>query len=107
LSELGEEASKISERASDEVGFERGMPVPNLNKGNCASGLDLWGMEVVLKPLALDNVGRKGLDLLLSCGNCSVMFSTGAGLNDRGVRQSGKIGSVGVWSGVGDCRPVL
>jgi hypothetical protein len=107
LSEMGEEASKISERASEDVGFERGMPVANLNEGNWASGLGLCGIEVVLKPLALDNVGRKGLDLLLSCGSWSVIFSTGIGLDDRGVRQSEKRGSVGVCSGVGDCRPML
>lgn len=41
LSEMGDEASKISESASEEVGFERGIPVPNLNEGNCASGLGL------------------------------------------------------------------
>lgn len=56
----------------------------------------------MLKPLALDKVGRRGFDLLLSCGNCNVMFSTGAGLDDRGVRQSENKGSVGVCSGVGD-----
>lgn len=49
LSEMGDEASKISERASEEVGFERGgIPVANLKEGNCASGLGFWGMEVVL-----------------------------------------------------------
>lgn len=61
----------------------------------------------MLKPLALDNVGRKGLDLLLSCGSCSVMFSTWIGLDERGVRQSEKRVSVGVCSGVGDCRSML
>lgn len=66
FSDTGEEASKISERANEEPGFERGRPLPNLKEGSCASGFGLWGMDVVLKPLALDKVGLKGFDLLRS-----------------------------------------
>lgn len=104
LSETGEEPSKISCNARDDGGFDRGRPPPNLKDGNCASGLDLCGIEVVLKPLALVKPGRSGFDLLLSCGNCRVISSTGAGggLDDRGVRQSENVSLVGVGSGVGD-----
>lgn len=107
LSETGEEASKISERAKEEPGFERGRPLPNLKEGNCASGFCLCGIDVVLKPLALDNDGRRGFDLLRSWGSCNDILSTCTGLDDRGVRQSENKGSIGVCSGVGDWRPML
>lgn len=61
----------------------------------------------MLKPLALDRVGLRGFDLLLSGGNCNEMLSTGTGLDDRGVRQSENRGSIGVDSGVGDWRAML
>lgn len=41
LSDTGEEASNISERAREEPGFERGRPLPNLKDGSCASGFVL------------------------------------------------------------------
>lgn len=41
FSDTGEEASKISDRASEEPGLERGRPLPNLKEGSCASGFGL------------------------------------------------------------------
>jgi len=67
-SETGDEASKISDSANEDDGFDLGMAAPNLNEGSCASGLGLVGSEVVLKPFALDKLGLSGLLLLLSCG---------------------------------------
>lgn len=107
LSETGEEPSKISERASEEAGFERGTPLPNLKEGSWASGLGLVGTLVVLYALALEAEGRRGFDLLLSTGMCREMASACVGLEDRGVRQSEKSGSDGVCSGVGDCSSML
>lgn len=67
-SETGDEPSKISDRANDDVGFDLGTAAPNLKEGSCASGLGLVGTEVVLKPFVLDKPGLSGLLLLLSCG---------------------------------------
>lgn len=107
LSEIGEETSNISESAVEELGFERGIPPPNLNEGSCDSGLGFWGAEFMLKPLALDKDGLRGLDLLLSCGRCRCISLAGAGLDDLGVRQSENRVSVGVGSGVGDCNSIV
>lgn len=107
LSDAGDEASKISERLREEEGYERGTPPPNLKDGSCASGLGLCGIEVVLKPFVLAKEGLNGFDLLLSWGSCMLVSSIGGGLEDRGVKQSLKKGSVGVCSGVGDCSSKL
>lgn len=56
----------------------------------------------MLKHFDLVKEGLMGLDLLLSGFNCGVISSTSEGLEDRGVKQSEKSGSVGVDSGVGD-----
>jgi len=66
LSRTGEEASKISDKANDEEGFDLGTPQPNWKEGSCASGFCLVGRAVVLKHFVRDNEGLSGLDFLLS-----------------------------------------
>jgi len=68
LSETGDEASKISDNANEDGGFDLGAAAPNLKAGNCASGLGLVGIEVVLKPFVFVKPGLRGLLRLLSCG---------------------------------------
>lgn len=66
LSETGDEASNISDRANEEDGFDLGRPVPNLKEGSCASGFGLVGRAVVLKHFDLEREGLSGLDFLRS-----------------------------------------
>ena len=58
----------------------------------------------MLRHFVLVKDGLIGFDFLLSCGNCSAIDPCATGLDDRGARQSENRASVGVPSGVGDCK---
>ena len=102
MSDTGDVSSHISDRESEEEGFDLVIALPNLNCGSCDSGLDLRGIEVVLRHFARDNDGRMGFDFRLSCGSCNCISSSLAGLDDRGMKDSGNNDPLGVGSGEGD-----
>lgn len=105
LSETGDDASQISESDKVDEVLGRDIVSPNLNGGSCASGCGFCGTAVMLRHFVLVKDGLIGFDFLLSCGNCSAIDSCTTGLDDRGARQSENRASVGVPSGVGDCKP--